>query len=178
MALASHGFSIVLDRDEVTSRMHRLETQLDEIQRIARSHHDHHRREMMGAVHQMRHEIKELHQLLDNAKAPRSFERSLRREDDLDAMTDPEFSRFYSQLQRTTFASSKKDLVTDVMAGASVTSDQVARVMGLFTFSSDKIAVAAIMYPSVVDPHNFYAVYSELTFESDRKKLRRKIATQ
>jgi hypothetical protein len=47
--------------------------------------------------------------------------------------------------------------------------------MGALTFGKDKVEVAALLFEAVVDPENWFEVYGALTFESDKRELRKRV---
>ncbi|MCB9796224.1 MAG: DUF4476 domain-containing protein [Alphaproteobacteria bacterium] len=51
------------------------------------------------------------------------------------------------------------------------TIDQVGRAMDAMTFSSEKVEVARMLRPRVVDPENAWALNAHLTFSSDKREV-------
>lgn len=52
---------------------------------------------------------------------------------------------------------------------------QVITLMGEFSFGKDQVEAAAMLHPNVVDPNNWFSVYAALTFDKDRRDLRRRV---
>ena len=81
-----------------------------------------------------------------------------------------------SQIRRAVAAESFGDDQLAVLRAASqgrrFTSAQVLSLMEAFTFSDERIDAAVMLYPQVVDPQNWYTVYSALSFSSDKSTLR------
>lgn len=91
------------------------------------------------------------------------------------AMSDDEFGRIRAALQREWWDDSRQRLLVDIARDRLFSTRQVAQVMGLFTFGDEKVTAAAALYPRVVDPQEFFAVYDQLTFRSEKDDLRRLI---
>ncbi len=91
------------------------------------------------------------------------------------AMSDDEFGRIRAALQRQWWDDARQRLLLDVARDRMFSTRQVAQVMALFTFGDAKVEAAATLYPQVVDPQEFYAVYDSLTFGSEKDELRRRI---
>ena len=89
------------------------------------------------------------------------------------AMTSQQFGDFVVELRKQTFDRERLGLLKEVANEQWFTTDQVIQAMNLFSFSSEKIAAGAAMYPHVVDRENWYRVYSTLSFSSDQEKLRK-----
>lgn len=79
-------------------------------------------------------------------------------------------------LRRSPYSSSRIAILQDVARFNAFTTAQVTDIIRLFPYSSDKVKVATMLYPSVVDPQNFYQVVAQLPYESDRRRLRTQIA--
>lgn len=90
-----------------------------------------------------------------------------------EAMTGMQFAEFVGELKKQSFDKERLALLKEVSAENWFTTDQVIQAMGLFSFSSEKIAAGTAMYPRVVDQKNWYKVYSTFSFSSDQEKLRR-----
>lgn len=89
------------------------------------------------------------------------------------AMTSQQFGDFVLELKKQAFDRERLALLREVAGESWFTTDQVIQSMNLFSFSNEKIAAGAAMYPRVVDRENWYRVYSTLTFSSDQEKLRK-----
>lgn len=90
------------------------------------------------------------------------------------ALTDEQFRAFMGRLHNATFKDAQLAALRDeTNAGAHWTARQVIEVMKELNFGDTQVKGAVIMWPSVVDPQNFPEVAASMTFESDRKKLRK-----
>ncbi len=52
---------------------------------------------------------------------------------------------------------------------------QVRELMGIFPFGSEKIEAAVALAPLTVDTGNWYKVYGDLTFSTEKEELRRRV---
>lgn len=91
------------------------------------------------------------------------------------AMSEDDFRRISAALQPEWWDESRYELLVDVAQNRLFSSRQVARIMGLFSFGDSKVDAAAFLYDRVVDPQDFYTVYDQLTFRSEKEDLRRRI---
>lgn len=89
---------------------------------------------------------------------------------------DPQrFAGLVQDLRNLSFSSEQLDLLRDVARHQWFLTDQVRQVMQVFSFDSEKVEAAAVLYPKVLDRQNFYQVYADFTFDSDRQKLRQRV---
>lgn len=85
-------------------------------------------------------------------------------------MSESDFSTIYNKVKSSAFASSKLDLLRVASSGSRFSCDQCARLLGLFTFSSDKMSALKILASRIADPQNANAIYKQFTFSSDKDK--------
>ena len=89
---------------------------------------------------------------------------------------DPQrFAELVQDLRNRSFSSEQLDLLRDVARHQWFLTAQVRQVMQVFSFDSEKVEAAAILYPKVLDRENFYQAYADFTFDSDRQKLRQRV---
>ena len=89
-------------------------------------------------------------------------------------MAPAAFGGALAQMQRLSFSDEKVNYARDlVSSGNYFTCDQIAQLMRTASFGDDQVKIAAMLYKNAVDPQNFTALTTTLTFESDRQKLRR-----
>ncbi len=55
------------------------------------------------------------------------------------------------------------------------TAQQVAQLMQTAGFGSERIRIAVLLWPRVLDPENFPDLVNQLSFESERQELRQKL---
>jgi hypothetical protein len=83
-----------------------------------------------------------------------------------------DFSQLRSAVKSQVFGDDQLAMLRSASTGRAFTSDQVSELMRLFTFGDDRVAAAAMLYPQVVDPENWFIVYGRLTFSSEKDELR------
>jgi len=90
-------------------------------------------------------------------------------------VTSPEeLSRIRDAVASENFSAEQFAVLNSASNGRKFTTAQVNTLMQLFNFSDDRIEVAVMLYPQVVDPQNWYTVYGALTFSSDKDELRQR----
>jgi hypothetical protein len=90
-------------------------------------------------------------------------------------MSHEELQNLLSQLKDTAFADAQLGLVRDAARRNRFETNQVVKIMKLFTFGKDQVEAGAILYPKVIDKKNFFNVYQVFTFDSDKAALRQKV---
>jgi hypothetical protein len=90
-------------------------------------------------------------------------------------MDPARFDDLLLRLGALTFSKDQMNYLADVVREHYFTTEQVRRVMRVFTFDSEKVKAAVVMYPAVLDRKDFYRAQDELTFESDRERLRAEV---
>jgi len=90
-------------------------------------------------------------------------------------MAPDDFEALLAALKGAPFSSDKLVLVRDAAKRNRFETDQVLRVVKLFSHGSEQVDAAVAMYPRVVDKKNFFKVYGVLSFSSDRDSLRKKV---
>lgn len=90
-------------------------------------------------------------------------------------MSHEEMQNLLSQLKDTAFADAQLGLVRDAARRNRFETNQVVKILKLFTFGKDQVEAGAILYPKVIDKKNFFNVYQVFTFDSDKAALRQKV---
>ncbi len=91
---------------------------------------------------------------------------------DKEPMTPEAFARLLKALEDASFSDEKYAIVKEAASKNYFTSKQVLEVLKRFDFESDRLKVAKLLYPRVVDPENFFVVYEAFTFSSSKEELR------
>ncbi|MCO4770216.1 MAG: DUF4476 domain-containing protein [Deltaproteobacteria bacterium] len=91
------------------------------------------------------------------------------------AVPEGEFATVLRAVRGETFDDDKMRMLRDVANYRFFDVGQTKRLVSLFTFSDAKVDAAAFLHSRIVDPENFYLVYSSLTFPSDKEALRRRV---
>ena len=97
-----------------------------------------------------------------------------RRYDDWMILSPRSLLEVKAALDDAPFSDDKMAIIRDVARGWLLTTRQAMELADGVTFSSDRLEALALMYPSVVDPENFYKAYELLPFSDDRAELRRR----
>jgi hypothetical protein len=73
------------------------------------------------------------------------------------------------------FGDGKVAVLRTAVAENWFTTEQVVELLPLFAFSDDRVEAAAVLYPKVLDPENWFRVYGGFDFDSDKDELRRRL---
>lgn len=87
------------------------------------------------------------------------------------AMSESEFNKFKQNVENESFGD---DMLSVVRIGAKskyFTTNQVVRLIELFSFSDEKIETVQICWPKVVDQDNAHNLIGAFTFSSDKEKV-------
>ncbi len=76
---------------------------------------------------------------------------------------------------REPFSPGKQRVLDEALRDNRLTVAQLRRLLALFPFDREKVEAAARAYPALVDPESFFLVYQDLTFDSDKEELRRRV---
>lgn len=90
------------------------------------------------------------------------------------AVSTAELRQIEQAVKRESFSDEQMVVLRSAVRGRHFTSAQVLRMMSLFDFDDDKVEAAVLLFPKVLDQHNWYTVYAGLTFGSDKAELRRR----
>ncbi len=82
-------------------------------------------------------------------------------------MSSSDFADFKKLINDRTFESTKMDLTKDVIVTNGFTTDQVREILSWFTFESNKLELAKILFASTYDRNNYYKLYDIFVFESN-----------
>jgi len=91
-------------------------------------------------------------------------------------MTNDAFAALYAAVKHESFDSNKLTVVQQAAQANWFTASQIAAMMDAFSFGGGKVDAAVAMWPHMVDPENSFAIYGRLTFQSDKDKLRKRVA--
>jgi hypothetical protein len=87
------------------------------------------------------------------------------------AMDNNAFQQFLNNLKREGFESGRKNLLSTIASHNWFTCDQLAQIIKILSFSSEKVYAASVIVPRIVDKQNSYVVLSTLTFSSDKNEV-------
>jgi hypothetical protein len=98
-----------------------------------------------------------------------------RRYDDWQLIPSRTFAGAHEAVERAPFSDEKLAIIRDVARSWLLTTRQAMVLAEELPFSDDRVDALDAMYPSIVDPENFFEVYELLPFSDDRAELRRRI---
>ncbi len=88
------------------------------------------------------------------------------------AISEADFAAILKAIKAAgSFSDNKLGALRTAASGRFFTADQVGRVVGMFTFSPDKIEVVKTLKSSMVDPQNGFKLLQRFTFSDDKKKV-------
>ena len=91
------------------------------------------------------------------------------------ACDSADFDRVKQAVQGEAFADDQLRVLRSALAGRYFNVEQIKQMMGVFAFGEQKIEAAALMRDRLVDPQNWYQVYSALSFDSEKDELRQRV---
>jgi hypothetical protein len=86
-------------------------------------------------------------------------------------VSDADFAKLLKNLKDQSFDEQKAEFVKSFVAGRPLNCEQAAEILKTFSFDDGRIASAVILYPSLVDPANFFEALKVFSFESTRKQV-------
>jgi len=91
------------------------------------------------------------------------------------AMTDFEFSRVLTSMQKEWFETNKAKSATQVISTNYLTTAQVKQMLQLFSMESTKLDLARQAYGKTVDQQNYFMINDVFSFNSSKDELARYI---
>ena len=88
-------------------------------------------------------------------------------------MAPDQFASLKQVVIRSSFDSTKRELLQGALASNRLTSQQLYELLTLLDFESSRLEIAKLGYAKVVDKENFYAVYNAFSFDSSVRELNR-----
>nr|PJZ92183.1 hypothetical protein CH379_14575 [Leptospira ellisii] len=84
-------------------------------------------------------------------------------------MDSGSFNQLKDRIEREGFSDSKFSVIRSAAPRNTFTSDQVAEVMDLFSFSADKIKALSALRTRIEDPQNSYVIVERFNYDKDKK---------
>ncbi len=85
-------------------------------------------------------------------------------------MSSRDFSDLEREVQEESFSSDKLKLLRNASEYHRFTSDQLGRLLKLFSHDSDRLKCAQIIVPRIVDPENLYLQAGQFSFSSTKNE--------
>jgi hypothetical protein len=82
------------------------------------------------------------------------------------------FAALIDAVEAESFGDEKVAVLRQAAANNLFSVAQVRQLLPLYTFSDEKIEAAVALYPRTIDAENWFQVYQEFTFDSDKDELR------
>ncbi len=85
------------------------------------------------------------------------------------------FDALYLAMRQEGFGEGRLRVLDTALAASDawLSVDQVSRLLGLFSFSQEQLALVRRVRPRLVDPDQAFALYDKFTFSADKEELRR-----
>ena len=90
-------------------------------------------------------------------------------------MPAADFETFLNSVKSESFSDGKMEKVRMVSKTARFSCEQAGRLLDALSFDSDKIDMAVLLHPTLVDAHNFYQVLDHLGFDSSKNDVRSRL---
>ncbi|MCP3098910.1 DUF4476 domain-containing protein [Myxococcus sp. K15C18031901] len=167
------GTLVVVNRDELASRIERLERLLADIEdRADRDTRAKARRaqEQLDGVRRAVGEAPLLANVMPRPQPPPPPPA-------IRPMSDSAFQRVIDAMNRETFKEDKMRMLTMGLNDNYLLVSQVSRIINMFQFADDKLAAVQVVRNRILDTDNNYLLFNSFTFSQDKKKLQ-EILTQ
>lgn len=162
------GSQVVVDRQELNTRLARLEKLLQEAeQRMNRDERNKFRKakETLDSVQGLVNQAPLLATVLPPPPPMPPPQPVVR------PISDSELRRISDSVSRQTFAEDRMRVIVSAAQHHHFLVSQVGQLLGHFQFTQDKLAVVRELRPYILDPQNGHTLYSYFSFSSDKKRL-------
>lgn len=88
----------------------------------------------------------------------------------LHGMDSGSFGNLKERIKKEGFSDGKFSLIRSAAPKSTFTSSQVAEIMDLFSFSSDKFQALSALRTRIEDPQNSYVIVERFNFDKDKKE--------
>ena len=89
----------------------------------------------------------------------------------LHGLNDRDFSTLYKKVSDASFDKDKKDLIEVASLGCYYSCNQCAKILSIFSFDDDKLAVFKLMASHIIDLQNMHIIYRQFTFDDAKKTV-------
>lgn len=91
--------------------------------------------------------------------------------DEVPAATPEEVARMVNQLKSESFDNNRSELAQAMVTSKLLSTADIKRLLGTFTFEDNKLDFAKFAYDYVADPENYFNIASVFTFSSNKTAL-------
>lgn len=85
-----------------------------------------------------------------------------------DHMSDADFKKLVATITASKYETKKLDTLNASITGAALATDQVRQLMNLFSFESNKLTVAKLLYDHTVDQQNYSKLAAGFNFQANK----------
>lgn len=91
--------------------------------------------------------------------------------DEIPAATPEEVARMVNQLKSESFDNNRSELAQAMVTSKLLSTADIKRLLGTFTFEDNKLDFAKFAYDYVADPENYFNIASVFTFSTNKTAL-------
>jgi hypothetical protein len=91
-------------------------------------------------------------------------------------LSDADFKKIVKAITTTKYETKKLDTLNTLMTGNDFSTDQVRQLMNLFSFESNKLAVAELLYDHTVDTKNYSTLSANFNFADNKEAFKKFLA--
>ena len=88
-------------------------------------------------------------------------------------ISDPDFEQLRNTVANTQYETKKMDTLKTLTGNVNFTTAQVGELMGLFSFQSNKLDVAKMLYMFTVDRQNYPSLASNFSFDAQKEDFKK-----
>jgi hypothetical protein len=88
-------------------------------------------------------------------------------------MAPERFERLHAAMQREAFSSGRMKVLEAALPDGQFSVAQLARLLDLYSFSSERLDVVRRVRPRLVDPEQSFELYEKFSFDSEKEELSR-----
>ncbi|MCW3124990.1 MAG: hypothetical protein JWO03_648 [Bacteroidetes bacterium] len=93
-------------------------------------------------------------------------------------MSDADFRKIVTAVTSTKYETKKLDTLRIITNNAQVATDQVRQLMNLFSFESNKLDVAKMLYDHTVDKQNYSKLTASFNFDANKEAFKKFVSAQ
>jgi hypothetical protein len=91
-------------------------------------------------------------------------------------LSDADFKKIVKTITATKYETKKLDTLNTLITGNDFSTDQVRQLMNLFSFESNKLAVAKLLYDHTVDTKNYGTLSANFNFADNKEAFKKFLA--
>ena len=91
-------------------------------------------------------------------------------------LSDGDFQQVVGTLSASPYETKRLDTLKTVIGTSQLSTDQVSQIMQLFSFESNKLEVAKMLYDHTVDKQNYSSLSANFNFDSNKEAFKKFLA--